>query len=144
MSLEDDARTLIAGLSAVQALLSNNPKSGDKPVRVDALDEHDPYPGIVVEVPEDTWQNELANSGSLVIAELHVLCYARTKASAMTLGEAVRTNGGAGTGLQDRDAAPFEWVTMQRRSVRWVRESEGSDAGVWERRLIFQVGYIEP
>lgn len=103
MSLESDIRTALAAMSAVTAIVG----TGDSArIRTDRLHDGDVWhnnesrPAILVEVDAEEKVNDLSGKGGAAFCGVTVTCYAKTRADARALAEAVRVNGtNPGTGL---------------------------------------------
>jgi len=108
VSLESDLRSVLAGLSAVTALVG----SGDAArIRWDEIDEDDDLPAICCQIDSDDQANDLGGRAGFAAASVTILCRAETRVGSRALAEAVRLNGtDPGTGLAGYAGTEFDAV----------------------------------
>lgn len=133
MSIEEDIRTALVAMDAVSEF--NGSGAADALViRYGYLEEDDDTddPHIVLDIDDDTPQNDLTGTGGLRYANLTLTCRATTMANSKALAEAVRLNAtDPGTGLAGYGDESSTFNAVLDDEVRAVEPFDDNSGRFW-------------
>lgn len=140
MPVEDDLITALKTMSAVTALVGSGTSAR---IRTDDFERNETLPAVLIEVDEDTPQNDLTGRGGLTYSDVTVTCRASTISGSRALAEAVKFNGAIpGTGLCGKASAAFDSYLDHTESAV-VYKDDGTNVHWYDTLLSFVVSYPE-
>lgn len=155
--IHDSIRTLLVGWSAVTDLVGSNPKITNAEeaysIRPGMLNQSDPFPAIVIALPDTQGENDLAGMTPLFEGELHVRSLAKSLTEAWALRDAI-CYGGDDPSSEDRtdgligyrgsDARYAIRSCLFRRDQEFLIEiDDASDLSLWVVQTEFDISYQE-
>jgi hypothetical protein len=145
MNLYEKLRDLLLTFTTLTALLPTNSKSGDKVIRPERMRESDPQSGtlgIVIRIPEETYQNTLDYQGGASDATVVFVVMATTPDLAEPVARALRTNGAAPpAGIEGYAGGVFDSILIEEIRRGYAQTEDGSDSGIYVVELHCKVWY---
>lgn len=122
-------------MSAVTALVGSGSSAR---IRPDKFHEEDgTLPAILIEVDNESPQNDLTGRGGLRLGDVTITCRAATRQGARALAEAIRVNGtNPGTGLAGYAGASFDAV-LDGIAEAYQPKGVGNDKGYYDTVMSF-------
>ena len=135
MNIERELRDALLSMSAVTTIVGT--RVWCEWFRTDVL------PAVVFEIDDETQQNAVSGKGSLILADVNIICRANTRAKSRELAEAVRTNGTSpGTGLAGWYGDLFTAI-LESRTPAAIPKEEGSTDYWYDMNLGFSLHWNE-
>lgn len=143
--IEESLRTYLLTLTALTGISGIG--TGDAaPIRPDRLHETDDDIGVIIEVDEDKL-NDLTGRGGRVMADVNLVCRARTKEVSRQIAEAIRLNGtDPGTGLAGYTGAAGSQTIdawLEDMQTGFVKDEDGSDQGFYDTNCSYVITFTE-
>lgn len=144
--IEESLRTYLLTLTALTGISGIG--TGDTArIRPDRLHETDDDIGVIIEVDNENKLNDLTGRGGRVMADVNLVCRARTKKVSRSIAEAIRLNGtDPGTGLAGYTGAAGSQTIdawLEDMQTSFTKDFDGSDQGFYDTNCSYVITFTE-